>query len=144
MNLLSYRKYQNTKCPAFVWFQFWLEIARKSAFHSYFVVSNPLCILLVVQVTRSTFINARRMRTRVIVTTFRTCARSACLTVSYIEHIASYPGLPVWCIERACEKSGRPGRLCDVMMTCGHYLGRGLKTPPIRPRTLSTCALPSM
>ena len=30
-------------------------------------------------------------------------------------------------IER--EKSGR-----DVMMTCGHYLGRGLKSPPTRPR----------
>ena len=23
------------------------------------------------------------------------------------------------CIDRAGEKSGRPGRLCDVMMTCG-------------------------
>ena len=25
------------------------------------------------------------------------------------------------------EKSGRPGRLCDVMMTCGHCLGRGFE-----------------
>ena len=35
----------------------------------------------------------------------------------------------------AHEKSGRPGRLCDVMMMCVNHLGRGLKSPPIRPRT---------
>ena len=29
-----------------------------------------------------------------------------------------------------CEKSGRPGQLCDILMACGHYLGRGLKSPP--------------
>ena len=31
------------------------------------------------------------------------------------------------------EKSGRPGRLCDVMMTCGHCLGRGFEIPAHSP-----------
>ena len=36
------------------------------------------------------------------------------------------------------KKSGRPGRLCDVMMTCGHYLGRGLKISAHSPTQTST------
>ena len=37
--------------------------------------------------------------------------------------IASYPGLLYFSVLRT-EKSGRPGRLCDVMLACGHYSGR--------------------
>ena len=59
-----------------------------------------------------------------------------------VQRLASYLGLPMWCIERACEKLGKPGRLCDVMMTCGHYLGRGLKSSPICPHTFFMCAVP--
>ena len=58
----------------------------------------------------------------------RRSSRTAC--------VALYPGLPWQCIEPMCEKSGRSGRSCDVMMTCAHYLGHGLKSPPIRPRSL--------
>ena len=39
--------------------------------------------------------------------------------------LASYPGLHMF-VNFSREKSGRPGRLCDVMMTCGHYLGRAV------------------
>ena len=35
------------------------------------------------------------------------------------------------------EKSGRPDRLCDVMMTCGHDLGRSYEFPPTRPRRVA-------
>ena len=47
---------------------------------------------------------------------------------AYIWHpgLASYPGHPML-FNVAHEKSGRPGRLCDVMMMCGHHLGHGLK-----------------
>ena len=51
---------------------------------------------------------------------------------SIVIYLASYPGLPYFSMLRA-EKSGRPGRLCDVMMTCGHYLGRGWLNPAYSP-----------
>ena len=37
------------------------------------------------------------------------------------------------------RKSGRPGRLCDVIKTCGHYLGRGLKVFANLPTQTSNC-----
>ena len=59
---------------------------------------------------------------------------------SLLVSLALYPGLPMFfsvaCIAHvAREESGRPSQLCDVMMTCGHYLGHGLKSPPTRPCT---------
>ena len=36
--------------------------------------------------------------------------------------LASHP-----CFSAHARKLGRPGQLCDVMMTCGHYLGHCFK-----------------
>ena len=33
------------------------------------------------------------------------------------------------------KESESHGGLCDVMMTCGHYFGCGLESPPIHPCT---------
>ena len=44
--------------------------------------------------------------------------------------LASYPGLTQF-FNVARSETGRPGRSGDVI---GHYFGRGLESPPIRPR----------
>ena len=54
--------------------------------------------------------------------------------------LALYPGLPMF-FNVSCEKSGRPGQLCDVIMTYGHYLGRGLKISANSPTQMSTCTV---
>ena len=51
--------------------------------------------------------------------------------------IALYPGLPMF-FNISREKLRRPGRLCDVVMTCGHYLELSLKISAHSPMQMST------